>query len=173
MNRRQFFAGSIALAAPVETVERYVLIGDSHAYMMDRAFHDVARAYKKNVGVVAHGGSSVRQWLVKKWMEREVLARYPDTTTLLISLGTNCTRVERPELAEDIKKLVLSGGRSTYWLLPPPMKFDTRYLRDAVARWTGIFPIDPGPLPMMADGIHVTWRGRYTWAGKIAETIWE
>jgi hypothetical protein len=172
VNRRDFVFGSIALTAPVRPLESFVLIGDSHAYMMARAFRDVARAYDKRVAVVAHGGSSVRQWLVKKWVQREVLAKYPDATTLLISLGTNCTRVERPRLVDDIKNLVLQGGRSTYWLLPPPMKMDTTYLRDAVAHWTGVFPIDPGPLPMMPDGIHVTQRGRYMWAQKIADVAW-
>jgi len=176
ISRRSFLLGTASLipsrgvAAP--PVDGTVLIGDSHAYMMNRAFHDVAHAYDRRVAVVAHGGSSVRQWLVKKWVQREVLAKYPDATLLLVSLGTNCTRSERPRLADDIRRLVSESGVSVSWLLPPPMKFDTTYLRDAVKQVTGVFPIDPGPLPMLRDKIHATPKGYYMWAQTIADTLW-
>jgi hypothetical protein len=176
ISRRSFLLGSASLipsrGGVLPPVDGTVLIGDSHAYLMSRAFRDVAHAYDRRVGVLAHGGSSVRQWVVKKWVQRQVLAKYPDATLLLVSLGTNCTRVERPRLAADIKKLVTEGGLTVSWLLPPPMKADTRYLRDAVAAVPGLFPIDPGPLPLLHDGIHATPKGYYMWAQTIADTLW-
>lgn len=175
ISRRSFLLGSASLipsrGVTVAPVDGTVLIGDSHAYMMARAFRDVARAYDKRATVVAHGGSSVRQWLVKKWVQREVLAKYPDATLLLISLGTNCTHVERPRLADDIRRLISEADVSVSWLLPPPMKFDTTYLHDAVKAVPDTFPIDPGPLPLR-DGVHATRQGYYTWAQTIADTIW-
>lgn len=191
ISRRSFLAGSLALAAPTSTASpakseaEYVLCGDSMAYVMGPTFRAAGRAYGANVDVWAKGGSSARQWLVKKWFQR-VVREHPKANILLVSLGVNCTRVERPKLAKDISTIVNlvndlmyeEGDEPNYrapaiaWLLPPPLKMNTQYLRDAVAA-SEVFSIDPGPLPLESDGIHPTIKGVGLWVNYIAETMWE
>jgi len=194
MNRRQFVAGSLALAAsPVSgtvvqakpSEAEYILCGDSMAYVMGPTFRAACGAYRVRGAVWAKGGSSARQWLVKKWFQR-VVREHPKASVLLVSLGVNCTRVERPKLAADISKIVNlvndlmydDGDEPNYrapsvvWLLPPPLAMDTKYLRDAVAA-SEVFSISPGTLPLESDGIHPTLKGVGLWVNTIAETLWE
>lgn len=191
MNRRSFIAGSLALVAPVCEVAakpseaKYVLCGDSMAYVTGPSFREVAKIRNVDAAVWAKGGSSARQWLRKKWFER-VVKEHPKARVLLISLGVNCTRVERPKLAEDISTIVnllndLMYARddevryeapSAVWLLPPPLAMDTRYIHDAVAK-SEVFAIDPGPLPLESDGVHPTRRGARQWAEYMSRVLWE
>ncbi len=191
ISRRSLLLGGATLVVPRSVLarparlNRTILCGDSHAYVMARAFRAVARAYQQPVAVEARGGSSVRQWLVKKWMQR-LLRKYPDANTVLISLGTNCTRVERPKIASDVQTLVnivndwhyentdddeVFQGTAPVWLLPPPLEMDTKYLFDAVAQCE-VFSFAPGPLKLESDGIHPTDTSCYKWAQKIADTLW-
>lgn len=177
MDRRSFLAA--ALVAPLGTEPdarlkhpECLLLGDSEAYLMARAFRAEAKRCGVPVEVDAHGGTSVRQWLKKRWFEKSLKKHRP--RTVLISLGVNCTRVERPVLAHDAGKLVLVANDldvAPVWLLPPPLRMDTRYLFDAV-RATGVLAFSPGPLPLESDGVHPTTAGFEAWAGKIAETLW-
>lgn len=194
MNRRSFLASSLALAAPVSapaapklSEAEYVLCGDSMAYVMGPTFRAAGAAYARKVDVWAKGGSSLRQWLRKKWFQR-VVREHPKARVLLVSLGVNCTRVERPKLAEDVSTAVnlvndwmydhfeeepdYQGSPAVAWLLPPPLRMDTRYLVDAVAK-SEVFAFGPGPLPLESDGIHPTHEGVGLWVNKIAETMWE
>jgi hypothetical protein len=193
MNRRAFIAASLLLPLPLGAepdVRRvdYLLCGDSEAYLLARPFRAEAQRAGITVDVDARGGSSTRQWSKKKppsktsWFEK-VLRKYKPRTAL-ISLGVNCTRVERPVLARDIQKLVLmanDAGVTPVWLLPPPLPMDTKYLFDAVAA-SEVFAYAPGPLPLQkkrnpygpgwVDDFHPTPRGFEIWARKIAEVMW-
>lgn len=176
MDRRSFLTAAIVAplgADPDARQLQYLLLGDSEAYLLDRPFRAAARAYQVSATTDPRGGSSVKQWLKKHWFERSLKRHSP--RTVLVSLGVNCTRVERPSLARDAGELVRVAadlGAEPVWLLPPPLKKDTRYLVDAVAS-TGVLAFSPGPLPLWPDGTHPTPRGFEIWAGKIAETLWE
>lgn len=178
--KRRAFLGSLAVlglssAAAEPKPERVqdLLLGDSEAYLLARPFRAAAQAHRVPVAVEARGGSSARQWLKRGWFEAALKKHHP--STVLISLGVNCTRVERPVLARDAGELVLIANDldvAPVWLLPPPLTMDTRYLVDAV-RSTEVFAIQPGPLPLWPDGTHPTPRGYELWTGTIAETLWE
>lgn len=176
MDRRSFLASAIVAplgSAPAVRSLQFLLLGDSEAYLLNRPFRAAARAYQVSVAVDPRGGSSVRQWLKRRWFERSLKRHKP--RTVLVSLGVNCTRVERPKLPRDVSELVniaIDLGVHPVWLLPPPLRRDTRYLVDAVAS-TGVLAFSPGPLPLESDGEHPTPRGFEVWAGKIAETLWE
>lgn len=176
MNRRLFLVASALLpfgaeAAPSEE-PRFLLAGDSEAYLLARPLRAEARTHRVTLAVDARGGSSARQWLKRGWFER-ALARRP-SRMVLVSLGVNCTRVERPVLARDVQDLVLIAndrGVALCWLLPPPLKVDTRYLVDAVLS-TGVFCCAPDVLPLESDGVHPTPAGCKTWAHLIADVLW-
>jgi hypothetical protein len=159
-----------------------ILAGDSLAFQLGPVLRSVAKAHGVTIAVAARGGSSVRQWLIKKWMER-ALTKNLSAHTVLISLGVNATRVERPRLLSDIQLLLAILNEPKYardgaaprpvWLLPPPLGVDTSYLRDAVMA-TGVFCcFAPENTPLESDKIHPTLRGRYLWSRRIAETLWE
>lgn len=174
LKRRTFLAALPLLFTPRDVQAASpdtVLFGDSHSYILGPWFRAEAMRYKVPVAVVPEAGSSVRQWLAKKWIQK-LLKRYANASNYLVSLGTNCTRVERPRLADDIKRLIgLIGQDRVTWLLPPKLKMDTTYLHEAVKE-SGVFAIDPGELPLWSDGIHTTFKGSELWADLIARTIW-
>lgn len=178
MNRRSFLASALVAplalgAEPDDRPLQCLLLGDSEAYLLARPFRAEARKRRVTVAVDALGGSSTRQWRKHGWFKRSLEKH--STRVVAISLGVNCTRVERPVLARDAGELVLIAndmGVAPVWLLPPPLRMDTRYLVEAVAA-TEVFAFSPGPLPLESDGVHATPRGFEIWAGKIAETLWE
>lgn len=173
MKRRAFLGALLSVAADAPRPPRVLLCGDSEAFMMAPAFREQARAHGVPVKVDGRGGTSARQWRKNRWL-RAALKPLAPHSVVLISLGVNCTRVERPELAREVSRLVLTvndAGHAPAWLLPPPLKMRTDYLRAAVAA-SEVFSIDPGPLPLF-DGIHPTPEGFRTWAALIAHTLWE
>jgi lysophospholipase L1-like esterase len=186
MNRRSFLLTSLVavpLGAEPERRVEYLLLGDSEAFLLARPLRAEAKRAGVSIAVDARGGSSVRQWLKRGWFEAVLKKHRP--RTVLISLGVNCTRVERPVLARDIDELVLIANDmdvAPVWLLPPPLPGSTKYLFDAVAA-TEVFAFAPGPLPLQkvpnpygpgwVDDVHPTPEGFKTWAGKIAEMLWE
>lgn len=193
MRRRDFLLGAAAAgvslldATPTDAKGRdaaYVLCGDSLAYMLGPAFHEVAKQHGVPVDVVAVGGSSARQWLKKKWFEK-VHREHPIAREFIISLGVNCTRVERPKLAEDVSKIVNlvndfeyeKDGRhyapTPVWLLPPPLAQNCGYLYDAVQK-SEVFAFSPRrEVNLLEDGIHPSSRGARAWAEDIAEVLWD
>ena len=183
LSRRAFVASSALVFAPeafADAQPTVLLVGDSHVFMMERFCRAEAKRHRIAAEVIPHGGSSVRQWLRKHWLEI-ALRKYASVEEVLICLGTNCTRAERPKLVDDIRSLVFSAnasdsddpgaGRAT-WLLPPPLKVDTSYLNRAVAQ-AEVFGLSPGRLPLSSDGIHLTPDGYADWAQRIAEIEWE
>lgn len=179
MISRRIFVGSLvaamtARASPPKKVT-CVLVGDSHAGYLATHFRKQARDWGVLVDVFAKPGSSVRQFLRMRWMEL-VRQRHPEADTIVVVLGTNCTRVERPGIGEDLRRLCAIAdeggevGRSVI-ALPPPMRLSTAYLTDAV-KTLSVYSFEAGPLPMMSDRIHATTDGYATWADKIATVLW-
>lgn len=171
MNRRTFLSATLlsstGLGQPRERPPvDALLVGDSLAYQL-------ASRLRKEMGTRklaadGRGGSSTRQWRQKHWYQRAV-ERNP-SGVILVSLGVNCTRVERPKLADDMQALLDLSPFPVLWLLPPPLKFNTQYLRDAVAK-TGCKTFDPGELPL-DDGVHPTHAGYVKWASLLATSLW-
>lgn len=156
----------VAMAAP--TPVSALLVGDSLAFQLGPR---LAKAMNpKRLAFDAKGGSSARQWLREGWFRRAV-ERHPSALTL-VSLGVNCTKSERPKLAAAIEALAsLVKHGELVWLLPPPLRFDTQYLRDAVVE-AGVTAIEAGPLPLESDGVHPTFRGHELWATALVEALW-
>lgn len=173
MNRRTLLASllvapaAFAEEAPVDAV----LFGDSLAYQLGPRLGKVARKRSRRAYADGRGGSSTRQWRQKQWFSHG-LEQHPGLI-VLVSLGVNCTRSERPKLADDIGTLVDICEdifqRPLLWLLPPPLKMSTKYLRDAVSK-VGCPAFDPGPLPL-GDGIHPTDAGYQKWAEMLADHL--
>jgi len=141
MNRRSFVASLAVLgfsgptdAEPKPEPPQALLLGDSEAYLLARPFRAAAHAYRVPVATDGRGGSSARQWLKRGWFEAALKKHRP--RTVLISLGVNCTRVERPVLARDAGELVLIANDldvAPVWLLPPPLAMDNPQQSEAVS----------------------------------------
>lgn len=170
MNRRSLLASLLVapslLAEEAPPVDAS-LFGDSLAYQLAPRLRAVAQQKDRRFYADGRGGSSTRQWRQRGWFRRG-LEHHP-ATIVLVSLGVNCTHVERPKLADDIKALVELCPFELLWLLPPPLKMSTDYLRDAVAK-VGCPAFDPGVLPL-GDGIHPTDAGYKQWAAMLAEHL--
>lgn len=171
MKRRAFL--SLLLSSPAlaqQTPVDALLVGDSLAYQLASRLRKAMG--QRKLAADGRGGSSTRQWRQKRWFQRD-LELHP-SSVVLVSLGVNCTRVERPKLADDIGVLVDICEdvfqRRLLWLLPPPLKFNTQYLRDAVAE-VGCPSFDPGPLPL-GDGVHPTHAGYEKWASLLVTSLW-
>ena len=171
MNRRAALSALLvapaALASPAPAAA--LLVGDSLAFQLAPRLRKAMG--ERRLAADGRGGSSTRQWR-DKWFRRAV-ERYPGGV-VLVSLGVNCTRSERPRLAEDIGALVDVCEdvfqRQLLWLLPPPLKFSTKYLRDAVAE-VGCSSFDPGVLPL-GDGVHPTHAGYEKWATMLVKKLY-
>lgn len=170
MNRRAFL--STLLVAPAVAAEQKpvdaVLLGDSLAYQLASRLRAEMKTRDRQLYAEGRGGSSTRQWRQKQWFRR-ALREHPGAV-VLVSLGVNCTRVERPKLADDMQALIDLSPFPVLWLLPPPLKFSTQYLRDAVAK-TGCKTFDPGELPL-GDGVHPTHAGYQKWASLLVTSLW-
>lgn len=173
IDRRGFLTAAALVASPTVSLATEepttLLVGDSHAFVMERFFRAEARARGVAAEVVSHGGSSVKQWYQRRWLAG-ALARWPSVENVLVCLGTNCTRIERPRLGEDVRKLLGdAGSREVSWLLPP---YHLDYLERAVSE-AEVFAFSPGTLPLLSDGVHATPHGYELWARRIAEVEWE
>lgn len=186
-----------AFSKPPEIADA-LLVGDSLAGQLGPRLAKEATARGKKFLYNFRAGSSTRQWARGKLLER--VLRQHLTRVVLISLGTNCTRVERPKLHTDVRNVLAQANiekRSgkmvkiittpVLWLLPPPLKFDTEYIRKAVAgryvdhgRCRRLLvageelprPFFPGKLPLESDGIHPTDAGHKQWAALLAKELW-
>lgn len=171
MSRRGLLA-SMLLASPVLAGPRIVdalLVGDSLAYELGPRLGVAMRERGRTLAVDGRGGSSTRQWFRLHWFERAIV-RHP-SRVVLVSLGVNCTKSERPALRDDIAHLLEIAevhGRSVLWLLPPPLRVNTNYLREAVSGRTFF----PGRLALESDGIHPTHAGHQRWARLLVDHLW-
>lgn len=168
MKRRSFLAGLLTLSqAPPATA---LLVGDSLAYQLGPRLAKLMRAKQLRLAHDGRGGSSARQWLREGWFQRSTHAH--PANSVLVSLGVNCTRSERPGLAEDVAALVAQSPAPVLWLLPPPLRMDTAYLERAVAT-AGCSSFAPGELELEHDGIHPTDAGHRHWAAMLVQHLWE
>jgi len=165
VNRRTAMSALLLLGAAPSPADA-LLVGDSLAFQLASRLFKAMRP--RVLAADGRGGSSTRQWLRDRLFRQAVLSR--PARVVLVSLGVNCTRAERPGLAADIKKLVTSSPVPVVWLLPPPLKFDTGYLHNAVAE-AGCRSFDPGALPL-DDGVHPTDAGHKRWAELLVEHLW-
>lgn len=169
MNRRSFLA--TLLATPVALAKPRVpadalLVGDSLAYQLGPRLWRAMHERQLHLALDGRGGSSAHQWLKKGWFRR-VVHNHP-ARIVLVSLGVNCTSSERPKLADEIRALIKLSPAPVLWLLPPPLRMDTTYLRKAVQGPA----FDPGPLQLESDGIHPTHKGHERWAQLLVEHLW-
>lgn len=168
MTRRSLLAAllaapaALAKAPPVDAL----LVGDSLAYQLGPRLAQSMRAKQRRLALDGRGGSSARQWLREGWFRRAV-KQHP-ARIVLVSLGVNCTRPERPKLGDDIEALLALAPAPVLWLLPPPLKMDTAYLREAMRGEA----FAPGPLPLESDGIHPTHEGHTRWAELLVARLW-
>lgn len=150
-----------------------LLIGDSLAYQLGPRLQQRARAYARRTHTRSQGGSSTRQWVKQRWASRAVST--VRTPRVLVSLGVNCLRAERPRLARDIAlvaDLIRDQGAEPLWLLPPPLKrLSTDYLHLAVAE-SEVPSFAPGSLKLEPDGVHPTVEGHRRWALLLSLHLW-
>lgn len=176
MNRRTMIATMLvspyALATPMADV---LLVGDSLAGQLGPRFAKEATARGKRFLYNFRAGSSTRQWARGNWLHK-VLARHP-SRLVLVSLGVNCTKAERKKLRGDMQEVRAQSVQivekvgsiiPVLWLLPPPLKFNTDYIREAVEGKS----FYPGKLPLESDGIHPTDAGHKEWARLLAKELW-
>lgn len=142
-----------------------LLVGDSLAYQLGPRLRKAIAP--RRLQTVARGGSSARQWLRHRWFQRAA-ATYP-AKVMLVSLGTNCIRSERPELGADMVQLIRQARAPVVWLLPPPLRFSTDYIRRAVEQ-AEVRSFAPGPLKLEHDGVHPTDSGHQEWARRIEQS---
>lgn len=157
-----------ALAAKLDVL----LVGDSHAYMLEPRLRRAARARGRSILGRAKGGTSARQWREKRWF-RDELVRHP-TDVVLISLGTNATSTDRRRLLEDVSALTLEAIERKVrpvWLASPTRSFDVSYLDDALEA-AGVEVIQCGELQLEHDKIHATDRALRVWSETIARELW-
>lgn len=168
MNRRSLLLA--LLTAPIASAKAKpadaLLVGDSLAYQLGPRLWKAMHSHKLQLAYDGRGGSSARQWLRKGWF-RQATRKHP-ADVVLVSLGVNCTKGERPKLADDIKALISLSPAPVIWLLPPPLRMDTTYLRSAVQGPS----FDPGTLPLESDGIHPQHKGYVRWADLLIEHLW-
>lgn len=154
-----------AFAKPPELADA-LLVGDSLAGQLGPRL--AKEAGKRGLRFLYNyrAGSSTRQWVRGRWLPK-VEGPHP-TRLVLVSLGVNCTKAERPRLAADMRSLVSQTTVDVLWLLPPPLKMDTDYIRKAVSGPS----FYPGELPLESDGIHPTDAGHKQWAALLAKELW-
>lgn len=167
-------AAPFAFGRPPEVAD-VLLLGDSLAGQLGWRFAKEATARGKRFLYSFRPGSSTKQWLHHDWFEQKI-KQHP-AKCVLVSLGVNCTRSERPKLAHHIRILytLVPKATSVVWLLPPPLKQSTKYLTDAVEKvreGRDLVVFSPGALPLESDGIHPTDAGHKQWAKLLAERIW-
>lgn len=168
LTRRSLLA--VLLASPVMAAPAppdVLLVGDSLAYQLGPR---LAKALPegKRLAYDGRGGTSARQWLKLNWFRRALLRH--EAQIVLVSLGVNCIRSERPVLKDHVSELrALAADRRCIWLLPPPLRFNTDYIRAATE---GGETFDPGALSMESDRIHPSHAGHKQWAKLIVEHIY-
>jgi len=165
-----------AFSKPPELADA-LMVGDSLCGQLAPRFAKEATARGKKFLYNYRAGSSTRQWLLRGWF-KQVVAAHP-ARIVLVSLGTNCTRAERPGLRKDMfdvqtqcRRTYENGERGAMpilWLLPPPLKFSTDYIWKAVGKIPFFFP---DKLPLESDGIHPTDAGHKQWAALLAKELW-
>lgn len=176
MSRRGILAALLTSAAVVAAAPKLdaLLVGDSLAYQLGPRLGPAMAKLdpRRRLALDGRGGTSAREWLRKGWFRR-ALDTHP-TGLVLVSLGVNCVRQERPKLARDVEDLAeLAGSRRVLWLLPSSAGylFPLDYAHEAV-RAAGvelcIFPV----LPLESDRVHLTDTSNKKLAGLLVERLW-
>lgn len=149
--------------------DRLLLVGDSLAVGLTAPLKQLATASGVKFAAQAKEGTTVAFWSG---------ADFPESDTVLVSLGTNDMKLldplaERPKLDVLLAKLGKLSKR-VIWVLPPPMPFPDKGVLgmiDDAAKVAKIalvpsLDVDRGP-----DKIHPTGRGYAAWAGFIWNLI--
>ena len=149
-----------------------LLVGDSLAFGLGPPLKKLSKARGHEVIVNARGGTTARQWLGEHWFAATLARHRPEV--LLVSLGTNCRRPERPVFGDDVAGLLALVPEETrvIWLFPPSsMWFSTQYIRDGLAK-NAVEVIEAGALQLNKDRVHPTIRGNLRWARALVSKLW-
>ena len=176
ISRRGILAGLLAapLAPAAPRVVDALLVGDSLAYQLGPRL-GVAMGRldpRRRLALDGRGGSSAREWLRKGWFRR-ALERHA-APIVLVSLGVNCVRQERPKLAGDVEALLeFARDRRVLWLLPSSegYRFSLAYAHDAV-RDAGAELFVPPVLELESDRVHFTHRGNERLSELLVGQLW-
>lgn len=173
MNRRAFLFGLLWAPMVLGTEDRFLLIGDSLAYLLRRPMWLEAKARGLTFHGEGRGGTTLAQWLDKGWARQAIQSFKP--TVLLVQLGTNDrVPVNRQRFGERAKKLVaLAHGKGVrvVWLFPPKMRLSTDWIIRG-AQESGaddLFDTQKLDLALWEDGVHPTHKANAIWA----KAIWE
>ncbi len=166
MNRRSALGALLCLAyAPGR--DGVLLVGDSLAFQLGYRLGPLLRSDGRAFTADGRGGTSAHQWLRLGWFKKAFRQKH---RVVLVSLGTNCTRVQRPALGRTfsrLKEIAEARGKRMILLFPPPLSMSTDYIETAV-RESGVETFRIGKLPMDRSGIHPTHEGHVKWAKEIA-----
>lgn len=170
MSRRGFLALPLVAGGAPAPVSALVL-GDSLAFQFGPRLAKVLRRRGHRMALDAQGGSSARQWL-RTGRFRKAVEAHP-TRALLVFLGVNCLRSERPRLAADIGALAALARSPVCWLLPSRegYRFSIDYLYAAVEE-AGVSRFASPPLPLESDRVHLTSGSNERLAVLVADRFW-
>jgi hypothetical protein len=162
------------LASAVVEAKAHVdclVLGDSIALQLAPRLAKQMKVSNRRLGLDARAGESARNFLRKHWW-RDAVQRY-DACPVLASLGVNCTRSERPALADTLAQLdELAGWRAVFLVLPSEgFAFDLTYLHDAV-RAAGVAAIWLPRVPLETDRVHPTERSHQRIAALVLQRLW-
>ncbi len=145
--------------------DRVALFGDSLAQGLRPPLSGLAsHSGVKLVADVQHG-TRLDQWVTRG------PAMAQGSRYALISLGTNDAvgnaqhRAKAATYAKAISNALKAGGVQPIWILPPPMKFPTEEIKEAI-KSTGDVAMESADYPRY-DGIHPTPAGFQQWAADI------
>lgn len=153
-------------SAPVfQTGEKVALFGDSLAQGLRPPLSALASHSGVKFVADVQQGTRLDQWVTRGPAMAQG-ARYA-----LISLGTNDAvgneqhRSKAAGYAKAISSSLRSKGVTPIWILPPPMRFPTEGIKDAI-RSTGDATLESADYPRY-DGIHPTPDAFKQWAADI------
>jgi len=145
--------------------DRVALFGDSLAQGLRGPLSGLASHSGVKMVADVQVGSRLDQWVTRG------PAMAQGSRYALISLGTNDAvgnaqhRAKAPAYAKAISDALKANGVQPIWILPPPMKFPTEEIKDAI-KATGDVTLESADYPRY-DGIHPTPAGFQQWAADV------
>lgn len=145
--------------------DRVALFGDSLAQGLRPPLSGLASHSGVKMVADVQVGSRLDQWVTRG------PAMAQGSRYALISLGTNDAvgnaqhRAKAPAYAKAISDALKANGVQPIWILPPPMKFPTEEIKDAI-KATGDVTLESADYPRY-DGIHPTPAGFQQWAADV------
>lgn len=145
--------------------DRVALFGDSLAQGLRPPLSGLASHSGVKLVADVQQGTRLDQWVTRG------PAMAQGSRYALISLGTNDAvgnaqhRAKAATYAKAISDALKASGVQPIWILPPPMKFPTEEIKEAI-KSTGDVTLESADYPRY-DGIHPTPAGFQQWAADI------